>query len=66
MFTGREDARATPPMLGAQRRDERVVVRGRVEVGELGRGDALVRQLRLVDKDHVELIQHFGRAPLAM
>src|SRR3979490_1278798 len=65
MCTGREDARATSAMLGAERRDERVVVRGGIEVRELIRGDACSRELTRIDEHRVELVEHLGRAALA-
>src|SRR5437870_11723109 len=57
--TRRDDARDMTPMLGVQRRDERVEVGRRVDVVELARRDAGPDELALVGVDDVERREPF-------
>src|SRR5438034_10896472 len=64
MRTRRDDARDMTPMLGAQRRDERVVVGGRVDVVERAQRHTCFRKPGLIDIEDIERRKPLRSAPL--
>src|SRR5262249_23452372 len=63
--TARDASRGMEPMLSAERRDEGVVLRARVEIDELVLRDVRLREVSLADRHDVERLHHVGHAPAA-